>query len=808
MLQSEPNQVLKSIEDFHQFSKGFLLCQEIENLPIQPAVFFDASDFVEMIAGLKTLDNFGSFQWGYYHSETCLAHGYAYRGWLGKIHIFPPHLHELLEIIKNRPFLFPHHLPVEEEQLLQNEFWERRQLASLLLNPKPEQAAKDKWFADNVKASAEDLFKGYFLSHETKWKARFKLLRGKKDIVQLPAEEDFIATEVEDSLLFKKILEWLEHRRSHRSFNNYIDAQVLCMLNEKLKKHKNDPERYPLPLFHASQHDILAVAAHFATDEKLGFPFVFRGSVSQREFNVVQRTRFFIDYGIVSNLKKQELGKSRYKFQEYLEKYGEVSVPRTNSPSSASLSFSPDKVLPDDKWKNSTLDSYELTFLELWWEKEGKEEYLYLNQQRSLKPSRSQRLATEIELATFWNKDLKKLEDILLPYDQRIELARDCMFKLEEIRDKIRQVLRDKKMFRQMSIYDELGIRLNFPKEVCEAAQQVLNDLHHFLATKQPRKFDFKLTELVVEMVDSALDQSFSKENQRKFGKVLVICWVLKEYDLIDRVCNKNRQLYEGKNQKDKYPSYPIAMIHADALLSTKANDKLKKCLTILNCVEEKYPIINEGSVGIVAPVGAGKEICQPEKDGSYKAFIGLSFLYYRMWNEYRSLVLTIPELLSAEDRVKVLGSQPYQYLKAAMKYAKAAMNWLSQPHNVKSEAHREKLYYAYNNYLYFSVFCNSEEEFLLSQKQADLLQAAKDSAHWQGRFADTLAWFFLRRAILAETRKDKQFYFDAAKRFNKRALDKAPSVTSKERYEDLKQEIEKHYRSFLLSAGKPYPFN
>jgi hypothetical protein len=249
--------------------------------------------------------------------------------------------------------------------------------------------------------------------------------------------------------------------------------------------------------------------------------------------------------------------------------------------------------------------------------------------------------------------------------------------------------------------------------------------------------------------------------------KGLAFLWVFGEYELIDRVCAILREQQEEIRSEDKYPNAFFALIHAAAILHGKKPYLHQKVLEIIRCVEGKF------------------------ERNRYKIWIGLSYVYFLLWKNNGGC-LEIPERQDQEDIVH--GRSAKNLIGKAIYYAKKAIDWLGpklweSTDESKQRLRLRKYYYALNNYVFFLTLTAPHEQFEtdvppLAKK---LLNISTSTDIWQAnRFADTLARFYFRMALINKNNSLHKFYFDEAFKMNAESINNSQRAADKILYELL----------------------
>ncbi len=219
-----------SAEQFHSDLLFLLDLKEAEQEGAKPRIFFDTYGAIDMLTGLVKLGQGGRFQMGLFNAQETLAYALAFKSWLGKIYLLPPHTGELIfKIRSNDGILFGG--KAADFEVREREMWGDLGLKSY------ESLKSNKTNAPEVlKVESTQIFKAFYLLRERGfWESRYKHLMdsGVLDFLQEPGYRMGDLTKLP---LFEELNRSLNLRRPHRSDNNYSDAVALCLLDQKHHK--------------------------------------------------------------------------------------------------------------------------------------------------------------------------------------------------------------------------------------------------------------------------------------------------------------------------------------------------------------------------------------------------------------------------------------------------------------------------------------------------------------------------------------------------------------------------------------------
>lgn len=739
-----------TLPKYKEIAEGMRLWKSLrQHEQIKPKIYFDSASLIDMLTGTSSVFRGGKFDDELYERPANLVYALAYRKWLGDIYTLPPHTEELIDALRFKQHLFPEER-TEESKNQQDELWDRLLTSDDLKEFQNLLRSKDsKAIFKAVKQHPYHIFIGLCLTAGANyWKRRYKTLVKDQQVLKFSHKEDYGFQDVTQSDLFKKVNDVLNQKRS-RTANNYMDAVALCLLNEKLQRAIDGQGKVVLPLFFSDQQHILDTVTQLSKTEKdpnTGrAPFIFSDPKTKQEFPIVREAGFFVIEGFVNALRENQGEQAVIDLEETLEAIlsfsDELKVEKSNK--AATININKNYLQPE------LHEKVLLEFFDRWWHSGGVNDVVSefeLNYDAERDAELDKAISEEVD------EDRRRLTARLKGFEPRMRIIRKAWAAFPDLSKFLNQAIVDAKA--EMNALKEFAPRYNFSVEVCETIQNWIDP------ARDAAGYESELRSIVAEVVNTLIsglfeqpkDEEASKKRLDQIASSLGFFFFFERYALVQSACEIIREQYERQalHSTDKYPTPALALLHAAAVLKVrKGNDVEKAVLEIINCVD-----------------GKNKQ--------NYKIWIGLSYLYNLLW-EYRIKGYRFRELYeSPETFEREMASVGVEYLNKARAYSKQALDFLTPE---KREQRQLKFYYALNNYVFFSTFYTSPEEFNRLSTWAEQLEdiSYDPSCFQRDRFSDTLARYNFRRAVLSPTESEFQHYLKKASHYNARAQSSRP---------------------------------
>jgi len=722
-------------------------------------IFFDTSSIIDILLGVEGIIKGNQFKRTQFNMHSTLLYAMTYRNWLGEICTLPTHTDELVNKIQLSKHLL-RDTQNPNSKLFENELWGSLGIRKQDLQVFGETRDIMQERFNQMKIDSVDVFKAtYLLSENGFWKHRYRYLREQKTVNFYPVS-DLNIKEITQSEVYLRLKSFFnKNRYGHRSLNNYVDVLALCFLDKELRAFENkETGKSKLPIFFSDQEIVLdAIEMVSQTKDEYGrYPFTWT-STEGRSHRVVRSANFFIIEGIFNIKKEEDQHEIISKFTEALEEYRRTLENYANATSSGSiLNFK-------DKFQKETLNVIFLEFFNRWRMEFGNDQMLKL-----ISYDNYQILDKEIDIYIL--EERERLKEEFAMDSGRFQLVKKMWEALANLPGLVRRVFNS---YSSYVVAKEIDPRFAFKEDICNEIQDEVDELFQSIQ----RDDSVLLEEVGSRLVDSVLiglyDKNMSDEKRNnELCKVLGILWIFESFDLISDICYEVHNQYKhgafGKSRiSDEYPIPSIALMHAAAIIQGSSKNQ-NECMRILNCVHSKF------------------------SDNNYQIWIGLSYIYFILWNE-------VVSSYDFYELAKIYGKRTpdyaKDYLKKAGMNACRAMTWLAEERfNIEKmdcqKRRQRRYYYALNNYLFYITIASSAEDFVKSKNIAKELEDAMYAPdYWQVRFGDTLARYYYRSAFISETESEFDLYLKWAVEFNKQAIKSSQRV--RDYYLNLEKDLE-----------------
>ena len=185
----------------------------------------------------------------------------------------------------------------------------------------------------------------------------------------------------------------------------------------------------------------------------------------------------------------------------------------------------------------------------------------------------------------------------------------------------------------------------------------------------------------------------------------------------------------------------------------------------------------------------------------NYNKQIGVALLNFYIWKS-SEIFFTFPEKITGSKRMNRLDPFRLLPLKTAMNLLKLTIGWLEDNlYSVKkySEKRMGKYLYAINLYIFCYVFGGDAKDIDEIDELAENLVNSQTSSFWQNRFADTLGYYYYRRAFLSQSEKEYQVHLNSAITFMQKAVSNAKDEKARLDYNTLLADILKKQELMTL---------
>ncbi len=752
--------------DTRDLANDIQFCEALNQLERErQRIYFDTAGVVDMLLGWDALMDVDArfIKLPFFNRKPMLICALAYKKWLGPIHLLSPHTEELNNKLLRDKRRFPEK-PWEDTETLTNEFWNQ-----INLKIKETGLNKEDYLAA-LQKDAANIFKGVFLgNHGGFWKSRYKYILKDAQILHLANSADYDYGDITSHRLFQPLLRFLNEQRSKQA-NNYLDAIALCLLDEKLRQFDFSNTSTALPIFFSNQDAILKAVRTFSQQRDGLAPFTYQ-TPSGKSFLVVRNSNFFIISGIYQGIKENGLPDLLDKYNQYLNslrgRYDEIVIGENHDEESLNaLPTLRSYVVP------SSDENVMLNFFQEWLRMEGYQELNFI-----LSDQLGHKTVDQKEVDQFIRRERSRQRQQLKGFGDRIGIVRSIWHDFGTLKTFIKRKFPYGDY--ELDMYKEIGPRLYYSEAICHKVQEHIKHLFHASENQEDSERD--LVDVITEVVNDLASSLFggnqrvlSPERLERLACGLAVLWVFEKYERIGQICDTVYERYKEANpadESDKYPSPSIALIHAAAILSGRL-PRQDHVLSIIKCVMNKFG------------------------EKNYNVWLGLSYIHTSIWR-YSGGGFSCPEWHFYRTN-EIDFEPPYKnHLQESLRLSRQAYEWLRNDEknnkNLGLDKKRErqaKLFYGLNNYLFMLAICSKAEEFRDSLHLAEIFQNGVTIGEvWHsGRYADTLACYYLRMAMLSRTTSEFERNIKRAKQQSEASM--SVNIRPVDAYEQINMRI------------------
>ncbi|MDZ4706096.1 MAG: hypothetical protein SH848_19365 [Saprospiraceae bacterium] len=718
--------------------------------------YFDSVDVINLIQGGWAYETGMEFKEQAYRRdrEKITVYAFAFQGLLGTIRMLEPHRLEVTNKLDRHEYFLGNPTKVEYKQLVKQVLQ-----ANQLDHNKPIVSLNVHNIDDNIKQlinEGADLFRANYLLREYTWEKRLKYL-----ITRNPVRLSFDGygfQEISDYNLFTKIKAGFDSIRpqAQMSYNNIHDATSLYYLQKKLSAHIKD-KKQPLPVFFASSFAIWHAVKFIQKQDPDLFTYPSEGG-SFRRIPIIRDALFFILEPLFQIggqtedfLKKLQDSKDsiRVLIQREYNQYRDIDRKIVSDMETARKDF-----------ENKVKGIIEAKFIQDIWIGQGSYRHLISDLKQSFE----------------WNdEDIPLVEEGLKSELQEVlEDAKKSLQRSKEwsaIVEAFREINQDAKRYLPKSvgsldIFRDYGlIRFGIDKQKLDGLQDIIESLINVPESRLPEAY----------IISLLMTQPKTEAKTVKLLLGITVAWILEKNDLIVTLCEQ----FSGHDMQRRYE---IALIFGAAFIAAKKNAQgINRTQSIINDLLSK-------------------------KDNNYRIWLGVSFLYYRMWEADSKQRSDIPEINSEEWKALEKRSSYEKYIiYGAIYYADKACSYLKKRlmEDEIQEGYRLLSYlYALNNVIYYTTKSGNTKAFLALENLVEELEGHEYRTDvWQGRFYDTLGWYDLRKAFLSSKNVELyQGYLKKAEMYYNSAMENIALPRDRTLYRQLHDGIQK-VREHLINS-------
>ncbi len=709
------------LDFFEDVAEGYFI-QELEerNKP-KLNYYFDSFDVINLIQGGWAYDSGFKFDRAAIRRDRgkLSVYALAFDGFFETIRMLPPHQMEFETKLDQSDTFFKS--PTREQYSnLVTEVLYAQELDSRNVPNNLNESNIDNYINELIKKGGH-LYRANYLLREKVWANRLKYLINKKILgfVEYGQELD----DIKNPKLLETIWNAFDKVRPDRSNNNFYDALALYYLQNLLENHLKDP-RLPLPVFFASSSKVKEAI----NIVRQGYPqlFAYWNEKNEKWIPIVRDSLFFVLEAVFTvGDKTESFFKSLEKKQEEIKALvrGEFNSFRGDKDLIKNLEQS------RKEFEEAITEIINVKFVqEIWLENKAyeslvielKEVYNFHDKELPLiTDSIKKELDKTLDQANLNLQNSIKISAI-------IEGFKDIIYQSKTIFDQKKGIKSD--IFRDFAL-----MKFGLDSRRLPGLQKILNVLVDFADDD-----DSRLPPAVYDLMTSLSYRPDNPEKARRFLLALTVAWILGKNHLIEKLGAE----YEETSIAQRYD---LALIYAAALIEAKKGrrDSIDRVKKIIRCVLSK-------------------------ESKNYKVWIGVGYLYFRLWISKTHLKPDLPEmhLQAWENQTK---SKEYQlfFQDGALKYAKKSYKYL-EANRLDDDINKENLrfqsyLYALNNVIYYTTKCSNSKEFEKLQPLVEELQNYESFTEWQGRSYDTLGWYYLRLYLLSTDKSLKKDYLKLA---------------------------------------------
>ncbi len=707
-------------QDLSELAEGYVI-QSIEDQwkmgkKNRVQVYFDTYDVIRLIQGILAFEYGYKFHKDLFWEDATLVRTLAFEGWLEQIHMLPPHQDELVCKLKEDSHLFPARRDVNADDLQAN-LLHYLKLDELVKKNKNPTEKEFKEYVHSLQTRAQDLFKADNILKYSFWLDRYDYLFEKKQLVVID-DTTYDLPKILGSSLFGKFKAALDKYRPGFGKSNYVDAIAFCVLQERLEYFNGNQKERPLPVFYVNRP-----GAYNALKKVMREEGVLSYKHEGQQIPIIRQASYFILDAIFS---PKDADDPTAEFLRDLK----TSVDQQYQSYQTLNLFNKNYMEEFQTDLNKRLDDQ--FFREIWLAKGGYARvHSTLREYIDLRENREKIITvTDKERSIIAERMGRNVEKFNLIIDILTEL-----YKIDETIEKFGFKCED-----QVDVFTDFGMtRFSFTRPCCSTIQGMYDRLiQGYLRGKKEEDDDFRLQ--IAEVVRYIIDGIYQR-NHDHLAIGLAVLWIFDKFDLIVKI---------GKIIDRDFDNYRIPLMHASALSLSRQKNR-KRVEEIIQCIHSKFQYSN------------------------YKISLGLAYVYRRLWNA-GNLESIAPELMNDQLRHTFRQNEDYKWMQEALERSKSAIDFLSPILNKDADKidHRlRKILYAQNLYVLTLTQVGKEEEFDHPEvvQMVTAMQTSHGNLAWQARFNDTLARYYLRKALLSKNEENYKAYLKMALDENEKSI-------------------------------------
>jgi len=735
---------------------------------LQKEVYIDAYDAIRLIQGVWGLweykpelgnrENTHAYKFSkdLFDRRDTLVNSFLFNNKLNAhIRLLPPHQDELAKKIRDDRNHFATRNITEQTY----ELWRELNLSDLLdeaRGPEPLSPDRLRYYLEKIRGIE------FYIAHDLLlvqyWYERYNKLF-KEDCIMSWDDSSYNFAAVTKSKEFNIILLALDEERSSpkMSQSNYVDAIAFYLLWERLESFKKDRSlKTPLPVFFVSQPGTKqALKSIMDTKETAEmFSYTFDRDGQRWRFPVIREAQYFVLDAIFNYEDQKNDDKALHDlFVElratFNHEIGDHTLINTilgqGTASAEKLGEKIDRLIKDE-------------FFDKIWAKHKGYEQLY---QAVEAHKDSLRIAKQESQQQ--GRERQKIVSELRRDTCNFELANDIMrqiFRLNDLNDKELDQIAHINVFSDLSM-----VRFSFTKPCRDDIQHYATEI---LNARGTREFNSYARTLLSEIMDGV--ENFNKPNGKdavvRLTVGLAVLWVFKKYELITHIAERLNPT-AGEQDELNFPNYHIPLLYAAAVCRIEGRGSAQLAKRLAECIEKKFSANT--------------------KQPSYKAWLGLAYVWWHIWNKHHDRGLKMPEEMGkaafqASQRetafgflshAQHLGAEVINHLRNRRKEEAIIGNYKPEERDDILEQRRQKYYYAINLSLFLVVLYGNRQDMLSAPTESLFgeLNGIEGTLLWHSRYYDTCARYHYRRALIADNTNTFKAMLEAAARDNENCI-------------------------------------
>ncbi|MCB9296925.1 MAG: hypothetical protein H6559_27970 [Lewinellaceae bacterium] len=712
---------LEEVNLLEEIVGGYFIQQEEKRLKeegkLKIQYYFDSFDVMRMIEGAIGYDNGVKFDKDALMRDDRqnFVYALAFNGLLKEIHLLPPHQFEFeSKLYKSNLFL--------KAPKNRDEFLYLCQEVLFSLGLKVQGASKridfskiDEYIRQLIEKGG-DIFKANYLLREYTWAGRLKYLIEKRILI-IEQVDTFDIVKVEDTILFRKIKKGFDTVRPDYPTNNYYDTLAFFHLQQKLEDYIDKPEDNLLPVFYVSSPGIRDAVKIIRDD----CPELFAYKQGNKLIPIIRDSLFFVLEAVFSvEDNAQDFFQEFRDYQEEIRHLIEKEYERYYSGD-----FVKNLEYSRKQFEERVREIINVKFIqEIWIKHKAYQKFIdELKAAYSLEEEQLPLLQAEIR---------QTLESVL--DNARIDLKHSQ--KLSAIIETFQTSATDiKKSIGHSSssdVFREFALmKFGLDQRKSPLLQGWINEL-----TENNTEQEI-FSQIISDIVSSLAIPLDSEDSAIKFLNALTVAWLLDKHKLIDK-------LYSELGNEEMKKRYEIALIYAASHITIKRNlAGIKRTREVIDC--------------ILSQVG-----------NNYKVWIGVGYLFFRLWESKTSLKPDLPEM-HMEAWINQRKSRDYKkyIINGAVKYTKMTLDFLSNRMSREGNGDSFQLQnylYALSQLIYYTTRCGARKEFEELVELIETLHSYEgNETAWQTRFYRTLSWYYLRKSLNSTDENLRQVFLQEA---------------------------------------------